>query len=405
MGGIITPSKEEEIKKFLRLDDSKKLKEFLIDNQITPEALYTNSKRTLLQLCCYYESPKCLSKLIEMNYDYNQAEENGNTPLFISCKFNSLSLVMILLSKEDCKKLVKNNEGLNEFDIAFLKGNYHICYYLLYGYKNGKDKKNIDIDSEDISININIKKESSNNSGYDINQVYQKYFFNNNFDIDYFMSLQEENKYPLFNMSLFFKSLCQKIPPDKCESFAPERKKTKDLQNKIPDPNETWGHFFKRVVNMELYNPPLVDKRNVSQMNSLYMNAQMKLIENEYGVKLSYYNPNNNNENNNYDEDDEQQPIIKIKKRKNKDSKIKDNKKLDNNIEKDKNEENNNIENNKEDNKNEDNINKDIKNEDNKNEDNIINDEKDVKSEDLCILKIKDYSSDRNINDEIKNDE
>ena len=25
-------------------------------------------------------------------------------------------------------------------------------------------------------------------------------------------------------------------------------------------------------------------------MNSLYMNTQMKLIENEYGVKMDYYN-------------------------------------------------------------------------------------------------------------------
>ena len=31
---------------------------------------------------------------------------------------------------------------------------------------------------------------------------------------------------------------------------------------------------------MELYNPPLVDKKNISHMNSLYMNTQIKLIEN-----------------------------------------------------------------------------------------------------------------------------
>ena len=118
----MSPTKEEEILKLLRLDDSKKLEQFLNDNQLTPETLYTNHKRTLLQLSCYYESPQCLSKLIEMNYDYNQIENsNGNTPLFISGKFNCLNLVQILLLKEDCKKLVKNNEGLNEFDIAFLK--------------------------------------------------------------------------------------------------------------------------------------------------------------------------------------------------------------------------------------------------------------------------------------------
>ena len=90
-------------------------------------------------------------------------------------------------------------------------------------------------------------------------------------------------------MPLFFKCLCNKTPPEDCPSFAPEKKKTLDLTTKIPDPNESWGHFFKRVVNMELYNPPLVDKKNVSVMNSMYMNTQMKLLENEYGIKMGYY--------------------------------------------------------------------------------------------------------------------
>ena len=90
-------------------------------------------------------------------------------------------------------------------------------------------------------------------------------------------------------MQLLYQSLLDRVPPKKCPSFAAERKRTKELMNKIPDPNETWGHFFKRLVNFELYNPPLVDKRNVSQMNSMYMNAQMKLMESEYGIKMSYY--------------------------------------------------------------------------------------------------------------------
>ena len=347
---------------------------------MAPNILYTKHKRTLLQLCCYYDSVNCLSKLIEMKYDYNQIEKsNGNSPLFICCKFNCLNLVRILLSKDDCKKLVKNNDNLNEFDIAFLRGNYPICYYLLYVYKN-KEKiyndyiKSKEIENDDISnignintnMNIDINKKENINNDYDTNQIYQKYFFNNNFDIDYYMFLQEENKFPLFNMSLFFKSLCQKIPPKDCKSFAPERKRTKDLITKIPDPNETWGHFFKRMVNMELYNPPLVDKKNISQMNSLYMNTQMKLIESEYGVKMNYYNPNDN-----YNLDEEGTPMIKI----NKNPKVKSN----DNINK-----NNNIGNKKED----DEENYKIENEEN-----------------LCAINIKENSSERNINNTNKNNE
>ena len=390
MGGIMSPTKEEEVKKFLRLDDSKRLESFLKDNQIPSDTLYTKYKRTLLQLSCYYESPKCLSKLIEMDYDYNKIEEsNGNTPLFVSCKFNCLKLVKILLSHDDCKKLVKNNENFNEFDIAFLKGNYPICYYLLYEYKkkennsdndnnedmkeNNNNEENNNIDNEnEINTNMNIdthkNEENENNNNFDINQIYQKYFFNNNFDIDYYLSLQESYTYPLFNMQLFYRSLCRRIPPEKCESFAPERKRTKELLTKIPDPNETWGHFFKRIANLELYNPPLVDKKNVSQMNSIYMNTQMKLIESEYGVKLNYYKPEDE-ENNNQDEDEEK--LIRVRKKKN-----------PNRV------------------KNDININ-DEETEKGKEENN-----KDNKDRNICVIKVNDYSSSRPINkEENKNDE
>ena len=386
MGGIMSPTKEEEVKKFLRLDDSKRLESFLKDNQIPSDTLYTKYKRTLLQLSCYYESPKCLSKLIEMDYDYNKIEEsNGNTPLFVSCKFNCLKLVKILLSHDDCKKLVKNNENFNEFDIAFLKGNYSICYYLLYEYKkkennsdndnnegmkeSNNDEENNNIDNEnEINMNMNIdthkNEENENNNNFDINQIYQKYFFNNNFDIDYYLSLQESNTYPLFNMQLFYRSLCRRIPPEKCESFAPERKRTKELLTKIPDPNETWGHFFKRIANLELYNPPLVDKKNVSQMNSIYMNTQMKLIESEYGVKLNYYKPEDE-ENNNQEQNEDEEKLIRVRKKKNP------------------NRRNNNF---------------DINNETTEKEKEENN--KDNKDGNICIIKVNDYSSSRPINKE-----
>ena len=388
MGGIMSPTKEEEIKKLLRLDDSKKLEAFVTDNQIPSDTLYTKYKRTLLQLSCYYESPKCLSKLIEMGYNYNKVEESsGNTPLFVSCKFNCLNLVKTLLSYDDCKKLVKNNENLNEFDIAFLKGNYPICYYLLYEYKkkknssdnyNNEDLKESNNNEEnnniynynEINTNMNIEanksEDNENNNNFDINQIYQKYFFNNNFEIDYYLSLQESNIYPLFNMQLFYRSLCRRIPPEKCESFAPERKRTKELLTKIPDPNETWGHFFKRIANLELYNPPLVDKKNVTQMNSMYMSTQMKLIENEYGVKLNYYKPEN--EDNINQDDEENIPIIRVKKKKNA-KREKDNTRI-NDEETEKEKDNNN------------------------------------KDGNICVIKVNDYSSSRSINkEENKKDE
>ena len=418
MGAILPESKENEILKLLRKDDAKNLQEFIQLNELSKDILYTKHKRTLLQLSCYFESPKCLSKLIELNYNYNKIENyTGCTPLFICAKFNNLEMVRILLAREDCKKLVKNFENLNEFDIAFLKGNYDICYYFLYVYDNDdyNDKNNI------INEKINFKKKKENeintnekpgtekesrNNAYDINQIYQKYFYNTDFEYDYFLNLQAENKYPLFNMPLFFRCLCNKTLPSKCPSFAPEHKKTLDLTTKVPDPNETWGHFFKRVVSMELYNPPLVDKKKVSEMNSIYMNTQMKLMENEYGIKMGYYKKQKD------DEDEIENDITKHPLDQEDDEVIKISKKgkniLNLNINAKKSEEK------KEQNGKEDNI--EIKNIDDndiyenneENENNIINNrnnEDEDKNGNECIVKVNNNSSERDLNGEKENND
>ena len=338
MGGILYSTVEQEIIQSLKKDNSKKLKDILIKYNSNPDTLYTKRKRTLIQLSCYFLSPKCLSTLIELNYDYNKKETfNQYTPLYIACKFNSLPIVKILLSHDDCEILQKTTDNFNEFEIAFLKGNYDICYYLLYEYKNEEIKRNInnnDNKEENINNENNIENDINTKSELKIpkknknaklkkekplltEQPYQKFFLSKDFDLDNCKSLQEQNLFPLFNMQLLYQSLLDRVPPKKCPSFAAERKRTKELMNKIPDPNETRGHFFKRLVNFELYNPPLVDKRNVSQMNSMYMNAQMKLMESEYGIKMSYYD----NEGENLDDskqvgESEEQPILQLKKNK-----------------------------------------------------------------------------------------
>ena len=82
MGGIFTFSKEGEIIKAIRQDNPKNLQSILVNNNINKDNLYTNRKRYLIQLCCYFSSPKCYSKLIEMNYDYKKKEKlNYYTPL------------------------------------------------------------------------------------------------------------------------------------------------------------------------------------------------------------------------------------------------------------------------------------------------------------------------------------
>jgi ankyrin repeat protein len=142
MGGFFYSSVESELIQSLRKDNPKKLKDIIIKNNLNRDSLYTKRKRTLIQLSCYFLSPKCLSALLELNYDYNKKEIiNDYTPLYIACKFNSLPIVKILLSNDDCNILQKTRDNYNEFEISFLKGNYDICYYLLYEYKNVEEQK------------------------------------------------------------------------------------------------------------------------------------------------------------------------------------------------------------------------------------------------------------------------
>ena len=170
MGGIFYQNVESEILQSLRKDNPKRLKDTIIKNHLNPDTLYTKRKRTLVQLSCYFISPKCLSTLIKLNYDYNKKEIiNNYTPLYIACKFNSLPLVKILMEKDDINILQKTTDNFNEFEIAFLKGNYDICYYLLYEYKNNEkeineDQNNINNEKENENVNeINTKSKKRKN--------------------------------------------------------------------------------------------------------------------------------------------------------------------------------------------------------------------------------------------------
>ena len=317
MGEIIS-SIENELMDLIRQDAYQKVKDIIKSNNINKEILIGPHKRTLIQHCAYFGSVKCLKELINLNFDINQLEfKTNNTALFIACKFNYIEFVYLLLNneKQECDILVKNNEGLNEFEVAFLRGNYEVCFYLLYLYKGKNNyiiyqEENENI-SEEIQLNINsIKNEIK------INEQKNKYlqFFNDekNFILEKYLGMQEYLSYPIFNLQLFYDSLKQKIPPEKCPDFSLGKNKVKNLLNKIPDPNESWKNFMKRLIKMELYNPPLVDKNKINKTNSLYMKTQMKIISMEYGVNMDFNkeekNQNNNNNKkfiNNYINDDE----------------------------------------------------------------------------------------------------
>ena len=66
------------------------------------------------------------------------------------------------------------------------------------------------------------------------------------------------------------------------------------MEGKIPNPDETWGDFFKRMLKFELYQPPMVDKKQVPyhKRANFFMKMQTKLLEMEYDKesKISFFN-------------------------------------------------------------------------------------------------------------------
>lgn len=306
--GELFSSIENDLIDVIRQDLPEKMKSIIINNNLDNNTLLGQYKRPIIHFCSYYGSTKCLEELINMDFNINQIEQSSyNSPLFIACKFNFVEIVFILLNndKQKCETLRKNIDGLNEFEVAFLRGNYETCFYLLYLYKNTR---------EDIGeiLNLNTKK-TLNIKEHDKNEEneYINFFNNENFTLEKYLGIQEYLVYPVFNMPSFYNSLKQKINPENCPSFAAEKKRTNELLTKLPDPNETWGNFIKRLIRLELYNPPMIDKNKVSKANSLYMNAQMKMISMEYGIPIEYCEQKDLKINNKNEIIDEEKKILK----------------------------------------------------------------------------------------------
>ena len=306
--GDLFSSIENELIDIIRQDLSEKMKNLIINNNLDNNTLLGPYKRPLIHFCSYYGSIKCLKELINMNFDINQIDKSSyNSPLFIACKFNFLEIIFILLNndKQKCETLRKNLDGLNEFEVAFLRGNYEACFYLLYLYKSTRENIN-EILNLKTKINLNIKEKNKNEEN-----EYIIFFNNENFSLEKYLGIQEYLSYPVFNMPLFYKSLKQKINPENCPSFAADKKRTNELLTKLPDPNETWGNFIKRLIRLELYNPPMIDKNKVSKSNSLYMKTQMKMISMEYGIPIDYCDQKDLKINNKIDNIDEEKKNLK----------------------------------------------------------------------------------------------
>lgn len=178
-----------------------------------------------------------------MGCDINKPEnKEGSTALIIAAKRNMKSVVNYLLENSADAKL-GNNLSLNALDYAVIHGNYEIAYNI-------------------ISKHSEIKLQS----------------------LDSYIESNTKMKVPSFNIPLFYQNLNDNVEPAKTPSFALSNDERNKLEGKLPDPNETWGDFFRRVLKFELYRPPLVEKKSIplDKRNSLFVRMQTKLLEIEY---------------------------------------------------------------------------------------------------------------------------
>ena len=253
-----TTNLNNELKTIIRQDNSQKLSDIIEKNNIPLNVKIGDHKRTLIILSILFNSPNCLKLLINKGNDINIPDsQDQSTPFFLASKFNYLELIKILLNNKNCNVNSLNNIGLNALDIAIIRGNYEVCLYLIE--------------------NTNLKIEKN---------------------LESYKILNHYLECPLFNLDLFYQNLINKIPIDEISNFSPPKKRKHQFDNKVPDPNESWNDFFKRMIKFELYQPPLIDKDKVCVTNSLYMKMQSKLIESEYDIKIDLDKTNNCNNNN-----------------------------------------------------------------------------------------------------------
>jgi hypothetical protein len=138
----------------------------------------------------------------------------------------------------------RNYADLSSLDCAIVHGNYQIAYYL-------KLK------------NLVLAQKSAED----------------------YIHLNKELNLPLFNIPLFMEHLTTLTDPKDVPIFALTREQVKDFENYVPDPNESWGNFFKRIGKFELYKPPMVKKDSFPEekKDTLYMKVQKSLLQFEYG--------------------------------------------------------------------------------------------------------------------------
>lgn len=243
MGGA--NSKEQNLFLALKNNSKDKVDSILSESKELINVFINNDKdQTPIIVASIFNSYECIKTLLKYNPDLTYKYKDKNC-FFIAIEKDNIFVLKELLENnaliEDNK--INNFEDMNMLDYSIICISYRCSLYL----KKFKGMKLKDID----------------------------YYINKN------CNYTENTK---FNIPLYIKCLEEEKDRSNCPSFYLTNKQKIDLDNYAPNPEETWNQFFKRLVNFELYHPPMVRKNTLSkdQINSVYVKTQTKLIESEF---------------------------------------------------------------------------------------------------------------------------
>ena len=159
------------------------------------------------------------------------------------CAYRGQQSILGLLTQAQADLTLEDPKGFNCLDYAIFWGNYELALYFNNVYR---------IEMKDDEV--------------------------------YFKKSFTDKDLPLFDVALFLECLKNKTHETKVPSFKLKNKRKEDLMTKLPDPDESWGSFFNRMLNLELYRPPMVDpdKVPIEKTQTLFFRMQNTLLDVEY---------------------------------------------------------------------------------------------------------------------------
>lgn len=233
----------------IRLNDNTTTMKILLErHDLLDQRIDKAKEKTALLLASELNAYSCIGSILKLNPDCSLRTKDDKSALLLAVEKDNI-LIVKALCQHGLDPKEENTNQVNSLDWAILRMSYRSALFLY-------SEMLLPLKSLDFYL------EKTNKLGIDS-----------------------------FNLPLFCQCLEEKLPREKTPSFYLSKKQKMSLDQGLPDPNETWSSFFSRLLHFKVYQPPLVDKREVPSelKNTTYMKMQTKLLEYQFNKKSKPY--------------------------------------------------------------------------------------------------------------------